>query len=70
MLPMQCAKGTLTLSETWLRLRGARPGYRLVAAEAGSAAQVLELALAKSLPASHRIVHYASGAAGAGAGAA
>ena len=41
-------------------------GYRLVAAEAGSAAQVLELTLAKSLPNSHRIVHAAGGEAGAG----
>lgn len=31
-------------------------GYRLVLAEAGSAAQVLELALAKALAGSHRII--------------
>ena len=33
-------------------------GYRLVLAEAGMAAQVLELSLAKSLTDSHRIVHH------------
>lgn len=33
-------------------------GYRLVLAEAGMAAQVLELSLAKSLTGSHRIVHH------------
>lgn len=33
-------------------------GYRLVLAEAGMSAQVLELSLAKSLTGSHRIVHH------------
>ena len=33
-------------------------GYRLVLAEAGMSAQVLELTLAKSLTGSHRIVHH------------
>ena len=33
-------------------------GYRLVAAEASGPGQVLELALAKSLPHSQRIVHH------------
>ena len=41
-------------------------GYRLVLAEAGSAAQVLELSLAKALVGSHRIISR-SGAAADGA---
>lgn len=34
-------------------------GYRLVLAETGVQAQVLELSLAKSLTGSHRIMHHA-----------
>ena len=42
-------------------------GYRLVLAEAGMSAQVLELSLAKSPRGSHRILHPATSQAGSGA---
>ena len=41
-------------------------GYRLVLAEAGMSAQVLELSLAKSPSGSHRILHPCTPQAGSG----